>query len=392
MQYFFVLGNNPELSAAEIMQTAQANFKNPVYLSGKGLLLVESDSEIDADMLIRCLGGTIKIGLVKSETTKETAPKQFSEILLLKLGKNRISFGISSYSERVRIKQIGMTVKTFLKEQNISARWVVSREPQLSSVVVEQNDLLKKGAEFIIWELNKKLFFGLTLAVQPFKELSVRDYGRPDRDEESGMIPPKLAQIMLNLANYSAEKVLYDPFCGSGTILQEAYLQGGYQLFGSDISQKAVLDSQKNIDWLINKFQLEKHSIQIKIGDATRAREVFANIKFDCIITEPYLGPQRGNYEVEQVVKELELMYAKCLIELSSILNIGGKIVIILPIFNQKGQHYSLSDKIVPKSLSWVNYQHKNSIRDNIKRPTLRYGRVGQRVWRELAVFAKTSD
>ena len=60
-----------------------------------------------------------------------------------------------------------------------------------------------------------KGFLGQTLVVQPFKVLSKRDFGRPARDDHSGMLPPKLAQIMINLARRNDDistKTILDPF------------------------------------------------------------------------------------------------------------------------------------------------------------------------------------
>ena len=84
-----------------------------------------------------------------------------------------------------------------------------------------------------------------TEAVQPFEQFSARDFGRPGRDDLSGMLPPKLAIIMINLAQTPLNSILLDPFCGSGTILSEAVLLGYTNLIGTDISEKAIADSKK---------------------------------------------------------------------------------------------------------------------------------------------------
>lgn len=55
---------------------------------------------------------------------------------------------------------------------------------------------------------------------------TVRDRGRPKRDARVGMLPPKLAQIIVNLAADQAEPTpshtILDPFRGTGVVLQEA--------------------------------------------------------------------------------------------------------------------------------------------------------------------------
>ena len=93
--------------------------------------------------------------------------------------------------------------------------------------------------------------------MQPFKDLSRLDFGRPARDDFSGMLPPKLAQIMINLAQVqNPEALIIDPFCGSGTILSEALLMGYKDLLGSDISPKAIADTYKNISWIKDLYKI----------------------------------------------------------------------------------------------------------------------------------------
>src|SRR5690606_4224587 len=70
---------------------------------------------------------------------------------------------------------------------------------------------------------------------QNITALARRDQGRPKRDAFVGMLPPKLALLMLNLAagGLDPEKShrVLDPFCGTGVVLQEAALQG-YSVYG----------------------------------------------------------------------------------------------------------------------------------------------------------------
>lgn len=61
-----------------------------------------------------------------------------------------------------------------------------------------------------------------TSFVQDIESYTARDQARPMRDARVGMLPPKLAQIIINLAlsNNDITEVL-DPFCGTGVVLQE---------------------------------------------------------------------------------------------------------------------------------------------------------------------------
>jgi len=199
MKYFFILGSNPTLSSAELA----AIFDNTSKLSliQTNIVILETDQEIMAN-IIKKIGGTIKFGLIHDEIN----PGNTNEVLNAIAGfakpessEAKFMFGLSSYGKnKTNLKPLAMEFKKLLKESGINSRWVISREPTLSSVVVEQNKLTTdRGVEIIIIQFNKKLLLGKTLAVQPFKELSFRDYGRPARDSRSGMLPPKLAKAMV---------------------------------------------------------------------------------------------------------------------------------------------------------------------------------------------------
>jgi tRNA G10 N-methylase Trm11 len=87
------------------------------------------------------------------------------------------------------------------------------------------------------------------------------------------MIPPKLAQVMINLARRDEadfqDKILFDPFCGSGTILMEAYLMGIKNIIGSDLSDRELFQIvNKTYNWIIDfKKDTTKNNINIFQSD-----------------------------------------------------------------------------------------------------------------------------
>ncbi len=143
---------------------------------------------------------------------------------------------------------------------------------------------------------------GRLIATTNPDEWSERDYGKPAGDKFSGMMPPKLARMLVNLAldpKNSNTKILnskqiqnpkskiqnslefenlnldivsdlefcasdlrplvVDPFCGSGNILMEAKMLG-CEVMGSDISAKAVEDTRANLNWLVQKSKIKSQS------------------------------------------------------------------------------------------------------------------------------------
>jgi tRNA G10 N-methylase Trm11 len=218
------------------------------------------------------------------------------------------------------------------------------------------------------------------------------------------MLPPKLAEIMINLSGAGAvdavsgakggggEKegniVVYDPFCGSGTILTEAMLMGIRSLIGSDISAKAVDDTKSNIAWVRDKFNLPETGCRLFKKSAIELSKFIPPQSVDAIVTEPYLGPQRGSVDIGKVKRELEKLYSDALREFGKVLKSDGRVVMVWPMFliahNSKiiTLDFNLSDFTIVKP--------EIKIPGITERGTYIYGREGQKVWREIVVLARS--
>ncbi len=400
MKKFFVLGNNPTLSIAEIAATLPS--ATDFSLSNREILTAEV-ADINETALIKRLGGTIKTGEIISSSSSRNPEKIKTEIfdLLKKIlserkETNKFCFGFSYYGDNfIDTQNIGLTIKKELKQEDISCRFVVSKDKTLSSVVVEQNNLTSGGAEIILIEQPDGISFGRTIAVQDFKGLEKRDFKRPDRDDQSGMLPPKLAQAMLNLSGKISDNnkdvVLLDPFCGSGTVLQEAALMGINDLTGSDISEKAVSDTKSNMEWLSENWQLPTDDWKFFKASADRISQEISAKSIDAIVTEPYLGPQRGWHDINKTKKELETLYSSALKEFEKILKDDGCVVMVWPVFAPRPGH--AADYLEIDTSSW---QKANLIPEELKdtvminrRGTAIYSRANQKVWREIVVLKK---
>ncbi|MCK4554054.1 RsmD family RNA methyltransferase [Candidatus Parcubacteria bacterium] len=415
MQYFFILGTNPTLSIAELsavfnLRNVTKDTKCPSLLRRSGyegrvghlvsnnVFLLETDKNINAQQLIKKIGGVIKIGKIAAKADAQNKEKILEEIKkLLKPKNGKFKFGISCYNgKKINIKPLAMEIKKYLSEKGFSSRWVTSKEPTLSSVVIGQNKLTSKGAEIVLIKDNNKIFISQTLAVQPFKELSFRDYGRPARDDRSGMLPPKLAQIMINLAlppsPYQGEvrgEVILDPFCGSGTILTEAMLMGFKNLIGADISKKAISNTNENINWIKKHYDLTPNTYNLYNKSATELSKFIKPKFIDAIITEPYLGPPRGKFDIKKTVHELKQLYTKSLTEFKKVLKHNGRVVMIWPIFRVTHKVERITPNLggfkiinpIPKNLQ------SNKAIQLTDRNTIVYGRPGQKVWREIVIL-----
>ena len=111
----------------------------------------------------------------------------------------------------------------------------------------------------------------------------------------------------------------------------------------------------------------------------------------DAIVTEPYLGPQRGWFDINKTVAELEHLYTKSLSEFKKILKPSGKIVMVWPSFYDKRKNIFLNPDL--SGFKIIDPIPEN-LRTNIfvkltNRNTIIYGRELQKVWREIVVMEK---
>lgn len=387
MTYYFILGANPALSLAEIFTVLGplATFE----LVDKDCLLVEVTGELDTKSLINKLGGTVKIGLATPFVGKDLL-MAIKEKCQAKPGK-KFSFGFSAYGKvTTPIKSLAMNLKRALQEDGLSCRWVVSKEKNLSSVVVEQTGLLKEGAEIVLIKHGERLLIGRTEVVQLFKDWSHRDYGRPERDDFSGMLPPKLARIMINLAGVAKDDVLADPFCGSGTVLTEGAMLGIHELIGSDVSLEAIDDTKKNLAWLKSQYDLADFHAQLFECDARNLSTILGADSVDKVVTEPYLGPVVGTRATPENIKKLTNLYSQFLVELDKIVKVKGRVVMVWPVLVGRKANTFLDIDMGP----WRMWRAlpANLINPSMnlsQRHTIVYGRAGQKVWREIVILVK---
>lgn len=390
-RFWFLLGRFTEISAAEI--AAFLNFSEKDFEIYRTFLVTDKVSQ-PAHELINILGGTIKI---TEELFSVGSADEIIERCVEKLssGDGKIIFGISAYlnstpHDTLRfVKTTGMTIKKTLQASGCSARFVFNSESTLSSVTVEKNSLVSKGCEFNIIQKGSEYFVTKTVAVQPFEEWGRRDYGRPERDDLSGMLPPKLARIMINLAHQPLTASVYDPFCGSGTIINEAVDLGYTSIIGSDISEKAVMDAKTNLAWLSPEKMSRVRIFQSDIGDV--AKQVPKN-SIDAVIAEPYLGkPLRGREtraELEKQADEITNLYITAFDNLAQILRVNGVAVLIVPRFKQGQDWITLDIKQVALR---AGFSVKGYIKTgNQNNDFLLYARPEQRVGREIWRFIKT--
>jgi len=412
-KYAFLFGNHPTLSLAELLSFLE-NHKIPYgkYQLLHDILIIDIQrSPGSIAGLQDQLGGIIKIFIIKGEFRGKvfelekilTPEKLIKEFFAQK--DRKINFGISVYSEPDPtyaelnwLNNFAYNIKRKLKD-TYSIRYIEDRSMRLSSVQVERNQLIDTGAEISLIRDGNNYYVGKTLSVQDYQSYSERDWDKPSPDAKSGMLPPKLAQMLLNLTRSNRTQVIYDPFCGSGIVLQEAALLG-LNIYGSDISEDAVKNTINNLDWFLKLKKLPKINLQthIKEADATKIKWERLNSPEVTIVTEPYLGPPLKRIlfgrDAEQISKELGQLYYQFFVNLRKHFGSVKKIGMVFPIFKTRDglRYVEILDEIgklgyLPKQILPKEMVKKDP--GISKRGGFLYSRPDQLILRELFVFER---
>lgn len=430
MQYIFILGRNQTLSVAEILsifRREKTDYKI-VKLAGEILVLDLKEKLENEQSFLDKLGGTIKIIEVFGWSGKISDLKNVltADALLDKypnLDNKKLYWGLSVYficnaELHTKLKAVKavqsylMGVKEVLRERLIKCR-IVTPPPGkfvLDAPSVEKNNLLDKGGEIIVAADKEKIYWGKTKAVQNFHFYEARDYGRPARDMKIGMMPPKLAQIMLNLSETEQNEAILDPFCGTGVILQEAYLMGFKTIIGTDKSNIAIDKARTNMDWFVAKLKKSpKHirttnpqDLQIYEFDVTQISKKISKNTISTVVTEGTLGPRYSrrapnDIEIDNNFRSLEKLYIQAFQEFQKIVKKDGKIIITFPAYMTEKRELKLApfvDKIEKLGYNIIYLIENSILKDNpsivlTNRGTIVYSRPDQMVGREIIIFIK---
>lgn len=419
----FHLGRVYTLSLAElvaVLEEKRVPFK--IIELFTEVLIIETHTALDLESLQRRLGGIVKtmeildvLPLRRGSDELAYSVKDYFHPNLLKSrffkqSSTKVQFGLSLYplAEKVRLfglnKRIGMEIKKNLQKQGLACRLVLpeSNAPALPSVAVTNNLLLQKGCEIDLLVSKSKVYLGRTASVQDFADYGRRDYQRPTRDARVGMIPPKVAQAMINLARppesaKSADKLLLDPFAGSGTILQEAMIMG-YRVFGTDISIQAVEAAEKNLGWIRTRYKLPPSRYETAVSDVKNLAKTLSDKKIFTVVTEGTLGPAYSkpptDAEIKKNFAQLSKIYLNAFVEFKKLLETGGRVVIALPAYRRDSGYISfpIVDKITKLGYDIIAPLDKELL---VKYPFLRvtprhsiiYDRKDQIVVREIIIF-----
>lgn len=339
--------------------------KDTIHRHTDNILLIKS-GEISEDLLRKIfnrLGGFVRFGYIIDDL--DTFLNDFSQ------REDKITFGLSvlgfsSIEDRDFLRRLGKQMKNGLKEMGKSSRFVnpLSRSSSLNTAQIVGNDILKKGFELCIIKGNDEDIYGITMGVQDIDGFAKRDMEKPHTDLEMGTLPPKLARIMVNLTGRK-DGIIWDPFCGSGTILMEASILG-FDVLGSDIDDKAILFTEENLQWLSEKGYINDIKYEVFNMDVTKPLgKTVSDLKkteIKALVCEPYMGPPQRRVmfpnRADIYLERVKNLYIGLVDILEQMTHKGFKIVLIVPSYKtHKGWKTFSIREVFSKKWEIVNSQ-----------------------------------
>jgi tRNA G10 N-methylase Trm11 len=340
-QYFFQAGTFHDLSYAELSAVFEIYDLNTdiIHKFTDDIFLIKS-KDISEDLLLNIfnrLGGFIRFGYIIEDL--DTFLDEYTK------RKSRVVFGLSVLGQRKRedptfLKKLGNELKRGFKEYNISSRFLFPRgkDLELNAAQLDNNGVLKKGFELCILRNDREEIYANTLLIQDIEAYIKRDTQRPYSDVDMGVLPPKLARMMVNLTALK-EGTVWDPFCGSGTVPMESALLG-YNFLASDVDDNAIYYTQENIKWLNTQGDIGNivHEI-FKLDVMNPDWEVLKKLKntpISAIVCEPYMGPPLkrviSEVKADELLENVKSLYLSLFDMLDEKIGVrGSKMVLILP-------------------------------------------------------------
>lgn len=394
-QSICILGRQPELGLAELESLYGAD---PLRRVGQHVALINLP---DSDITFSRLGGSTRLARVVSVLSSsnwKVVEKELAKLArkdeLTTLASGKLHLGISAYGfsmTAAKIQATALTLKKILRTDDRSVRVVPNTDAELNTAQVLHNQLAtNKGVEVLLIADGAKTIIAVTSEAQDIDSYTLRDRGRPKRDARVGMLPPKLAQIIINLAVADAAPTanfrVLDPFCGTGVVLQESLLMG-YSVSGTDLEPRMIEYSQTNIDWVFEKLLASTPlSVDLEVGDATNTSW---KIQPNAVAAETYLGrpfTTTPTTEVlEQTVSDVNLIIKKFLRNIYSQLAPGTRLCIGVPawqIRTNEFRHLPIVDSLEEMGYNQVKFEH-------VLESQLLYYREDQIVARELLVLTR---
>ena len=220
------------------------------------------------------------------------------------------------------------------------------------------------------------------------KEWKKRDEKRPQKDNKE-IISIRLARILLNLTGLKKNQTVLDPFCGYGTIIQEALVLGLNAVGVEKNTQKAQA-AEKNAKWIQRQNKTLQRA-RFFNKDTARLSEFLKTTDFDGVTTEPVLGPYLYHRPTpnlaHRIIRDLIPLYETVFEQLARVSAKGTPVAIIFPVFKFPTQTMRIPETVFSK-----HFAPKNPLRGfatlETKHPFF-YQNPKNKIGREIWVLEK---
>ncbi len=345
--YLFILGRNFELSRAELK-----NFCDEVFIDPEKSLFIgenlkfENPRNIPRDrhqLFLDRLGGTIRFGKILGEFSSKKELLNAVWKSLTEDAKLKVGFTVYGGGKNLLSEIIYATKDHFgkIRIENYQGK-------NMTSGQIFDRRLLQKGHEFVIWQKENTFLLAETCANQNLRNYTLRDRQKSFRDAYMGMLPPKLAQILINLSQADITQTIIDPFCGSGTVNIEAAIMG-YQTIGSDINPRFVEKSHENFAQMAEKFRYDPQVGEFLVSDATKLQHKAFTGSFPVIVTEGYLGENftqtPATQDIQLNAQKVSTLWKHFFKHIGASRSVSS-MVFCLPAWNQGRKKISIADDI----------------------------------------------
>ena len=384
--YIAILGRQPALGIAELERL----YGDVTWFSDTSAVINTSLFDFER------LGGSQKAGRILAELphgdwTAASRKLVSAYTAAWRDHTGKITLGISSYGFNAsprEVQKTGIILKGKLKESGVSLRLIPNSEAALSTATSHHNKLGladNKIELLVVRGKNGKIIIAESIGSQNITAYAKRDQERPKRDAFVGMLPPKLAQIILNLANPAPGSRVLDPFCGTGVILQEASLQG-FKVYGTDLSDKMIDYSHRNLEWLAATHHIDIDS-SIEQGDAMNHQwtDTIGAVACEGYLGQPFSAPPSPT-KLAEVRKNCNYIMGEFLRNIAPQLTPGTPLCVAVPAWKAVDgsfTHLPLVSQL--ESFGYIPMQFKT-----VRSSELLYHRDDQVVARELLVLIKT--
>jgi tRNA G10 N-methylase Trm11 len=198
--------------------------------------------------------------------------------------------------------------------------------------LLSESVLSREAFDVVAFPYHEGFGLGPTVWVPDSASMRRRGTSKPIPHSDIAM-SPRLARTLVNLAGLRPGQTILDPFCGSGTILIEAYAKS-LRCLGLDSRASRVQEARENLRW--SGGGVSDKGYDIRKGDAREMSRMLRGTKVDAVVTEPLLLPKLDarpkTHTARAMIEESASVYNDALASMVESIHSEGRIIVVVPV------------------------------------------------------------